>query len=561
MKVSVQGKGTVILSENDTVGSPGGEGAVFSKGGLAFKIYHDPDKMIPTGKIKELQPLSKNPLILAPIDILLSTKKGHKPVGFTMNLASGTNPLASAFSNSFFTRNNFNSQKVTNLIEQMTKTISFIHDNDCLIVDGNEFNYLLSDDLLKVFFIDVDSYKTKSYSATAIMPSIRDYTTNTFSENTDWFGLGIIACQFFVGIHPFKGKHPNFAKNDFEGRIKANVSIFGKDVTVPSAARDFSCIPGEYKDWFVKMFEDGERLPPPSVIGPIVFKPVKVKVVSKTSDNFNITKMEEYDENVLSWKSVLGIPFAQLETKIVLNKITTVPISTPNVVLATNNMFIAFESVKGQLFAGEGITVSPTAVNNMFVMNNTLYVVNNEKIIQMEVSVIGNKIIVSPAKSWRILYKASQVLNGVIYTNIFGSSFLTIPYAINVCQTVRIEELDNHRIIDAKYEKGVCVINTLNLNTNKYERMTIVFKDKQHTTYTLTIEDDIDPIDVNFTVLDNGIVILIDHLDQVLVFHKKDQHKVKLIKDSAIKGDVKLTSVDNSVRVISKNIIYKLEMK
>ena len=51
-------KGDVTLTHRDYI-AEGGEGAVFRKGGLAYKIYHDSSKMIPVAKIKELQGIKK----------------------------------------------------------------------------------------------------------------------------------------------------------------------------------------------------------------------------------------------------------------------------------------------------------------------------------------------------------------------------------------------------------------------------------------------------------------------------------------------------------------------
>ena len=45
LKIIVQGKGPETLDKNSYVAA-GGEGTVCRKGGTAYKIYHDPKKMI-----------------------------------------------------------------------------------------------------------------------------------------------------------------------------------------------------------------------------------------------------------------------------------------------------------------------------------------------------------------------------------------------------------------------------------------------------------------------------------------------------------------------------------
>src|SRR4030042_7024396 len=139
---------------------------------------------------------------------------------------------------------------IIHLVENIKKLIYFVHDKNCLIVDGNELNYLVNNDFITPYMIDVNSWQTPSYNATAIMPSIRDWSTTTFSELTDWFSFAIISFQLFIGVHPFKGTHKKYRRNDFVNRVKDSVSVFNSQVSLPPSARDFNLIPGSYKDWY-----------------------------------------------------------------------------------------------------------------------------------------------------------------------------------------------------------------------------------------------------------------------------------------------------------------------
>src|SRR5262245_34856578 len=80
MDVYIRGGGSVSLSQADFV-AQGGEGSVYVKGSLAYKIYSDPQKMIPAAKLQELSALTA-PNIIKPQDVLLNSR--HTPVGYTM---------------------------------------------------------------------------------------------------------------------------------------------------------------------------------------------------------------------------------------------------------------------------------------------------------------------------------------------------------------------------------------------------------------------------------------------------------------------------------------------
>ena len=153
MKYIIQGKGEIVVNQNDFI-SEGGEGKIYGVGDQILKIYTDLKKMIPYAKIQELQSLSR-PNILFPKDIILLK---NQVVGFTMDYIKQTVALCKLFTNDFRNKNNIEPHTILKLVENMQETIVFIHDKGCLIVDGNEFNYLVDTKTYTIpYFIDVNS--------------------------------------------------------------------------------------------------------------------------------------------------------------------------------------------------------------------------------------------------------------------------------------------------------------------------------------------------------------------------------------------------------------------
>lgn len=138
--------------------------------------------------------------------------------------------LSRLVTNDFRSQHNIQNETILKLIQKLRETVEFIHSKGCLIVDGNEMNYLISEDFENVYFIDVDSYQTPSakahsYSTSTIDPLIEK--SNKFTQESDWFIFGIIACTLLVGIHPFKGTYKGLSltikKGDVKNRMKENV--------------------------------------------------------------------------------------------------------------------------------------------------------------------------------------------------------------------------------------------------------------------------------------------------------------------------------------------------
>lgn len=200
MKYTVKGKNTVDL-DNKNFLAQGGEGSVYVISKTAYKIYNDPKKMLPIGKIQELSALTaKN--IIKPENIILDNK--NHEIGYTMRFVDDTYSLCQLFTKAFRQRNNLDHDTMFKLIQSLQNIVKHVHEKKILIVDCNELNFLASKDFKDIYAIDVDSYQTPNYPATAIMDSIRDRHTKVFNEGSDWFSFAILAFQMFIGIHPFK---------------------------------------------------------------------------------------------------------------------------------------------------------------------------------------------------------------------------------------------------------------------------------------------------------------------------------------------------------------------
>jgi DNA-binding helix-hairpin-helix protein with protein kinase domain len=200
MLCTIKGKGHIIDLNNKNFLAQGGEGSVYVIGKTAYKIYNDPKKMLPLGKIRELSVLTDKNIIKP--DEVLTVK--NQEVGYTMRFVDDTYALCQLFTKAFRQRNNLQHDTMFKLIQSLQNLVKHIHEKKILVVDLNEMNFLASTDFKDIYAIDVDSYQTPTYKATAIMESIRDRHTKNFNEGSDWFSFAILAFQMFIGIHPYK---------------------------------------------------------------------------------------------------------------------------------------------------------------------------------------------------------------------------------------------------------------------------------------------------------------------------------------------------------------------
>ncbi len=251
----------LVLGPNDHLAT-GGEGAVYARKNTVFKVYLDPLKARKArlqDKVEVLKRL-QHPGIAAPRGALLD--KNGAFVGMSFDRVTG-DALCKLFTSSWRDAHQFGDGEAEQVTLRMRDIMAHAHANNALLVDANELNWLVEG--TKPTVIDVDSWQLPGFAATAIMPSIRDpLAAQGFTPGSDWFAWAIVTFQLWTGIHPYKGTHPDFARNALEARMKAGVSVFDAKVTVPAAARPVNQIPTALRQWYFDVFQAGARVAPPS---------------------------------------------------------------------------------------------------------------------------------------------------------------------------------------------------------------------------------------------------------------------------------------------------------
>lgn len=137
MKIQVKGDGALSLTRSDYVTS-GGEGDIYARGKVAYKIYSNPKQMISLGKIQELSKIS-NKYVIKPEKVITNSK--GKEIGYTMQFVRDTIPLCSLFPKVFRNRNNISPNDTLQLVKKFQNIINEIHQANVLVVDLNEMNF------------------------------------------------------------------------------------------------------------------------------------------------------------------------------------------------------------------------------------------------------------------------------------------------------------------------------------------------------------------------------------------------------------------------------------
>ena len=559
MRVYINGKG-IDLAKHHFVGQ-GGEGQVYAKGGIAYKIYTDRKKMIKLAKIQELSVLTDS-CIIKPLDIIFN--KRNDAIGYTMKFLSGTHSLCRLFTKSFKDRYLIDHTNIFSLVKKIQNGVLHIHKKGILIVDLNEMNFLLSKDLLNIFFIDVDSYQTPHFNTTVIMDSIKDRRAkkNCFNTGTDWFSFAIITFQMFIGIHPYKGKHKTIKALD--QRMINNISVFDNNVSIPKICQPFDTIPQVYKDWYFAVFNKGLREEPPAGTIAAVTIVTKVKHIIG-SNKLEITELEKYTESIIDcfhWNgSRIVLTAKGLYVGRQFNKL-----SSPNICLGRTEGLghvIAARMDNDKVLLHDmssGKTIKDTFfADNIMAYDGRIYLKFKDAINELSFMDLEKGSRAFAKKIASILPQATVLFDGVAIQDMLGSYFVSIFPNSGIHYQIRVKEIESYKIIDVKYDKKVLMI--VAEKNGKYDKFVLRFYD-DFDKYTIRIVDDISYVGLNFVVLDNCICVHINEEEKIEVFRTDPQdNRITLIEDDTINGDMKLHYYGAEACFSRDNVVSKIKMK
>lgn len=554
----------ISLTKNNFLSS-GGEGNVHVKDNFAYKIYHDPKKCIPEAKVLELSKLDRSEILAPKFPV---KNENGKNIGFAMPYVSDTEYLVKLFNKGYRNKNNITPETIKNLVEYLRELLIFIHSKEVLVVDYNPLNFLVSKDYKKPFHIDVDSYKTKSYPATAIMESIRDPKTisNTFSKNSDWFSWGVVCFELYMGCHPFKGRHPDYNIKDWLQMLKNGVSVFNKKSKLPPATQDWSVVPKAHLKWFESVFEHGERKSPPAAdYIEITTGKIKPKIISG-NESFKLELLQEFNSEIKKVAYDFGNQYVLTKESFYCNgkKYNLALNSNTNIkrdFLFLNNEPYIVELDKTQakisIFNVSKSKTCEISAKDFFVYDDKIFIPKAGSLYEIQLSSLQKLI---PLNQQRAnLFWNHELFDGCVIEywpfddgkKIYNTVNIIYPSKTG-CRKIQLKELAGLKIFEVKYTNDFAVL--IVEKSGNYFRAVFCFNIDG--TYSYRSEK-VDLEDFDFTVLEKGVCVAKNSQNLEIFL---DNSKVRVLK-SPLNSDDLLFSDKNQTLVACHNKLYKLNNK
>lgn len=558
MKLRLKKAGSEVRLSKSNFLAQGGEGSVYVKGGVAYKVYTDPSKAIPLRKVEELSSISRAEVI-KPEDLLLDGR--GNPVGYSMRQAKDSQALCRIFTPAFKKRSGIGAKEIGRLVSGMRDVLRHIHQCRVLVVDLNEFNLLVDKRLDSVMWIDVDSWQTPSFPATAIMDSVRDRQAKGFSERTDWFSFAIVTFQLWMGIHPYKGKHPT-AKG-LDERMGKNLSVFNSEVSLPKVCPPFDIIPADWRRWYRDVLEQGERMPPPNAMGASMA--IRSRPVILVSTSLTISEILSAGKEILHFSEIGPHRLVFTEDGLTWGRTTRAGIR-PSAVIGTaaGGRLVEARVAGGLLELSEILTGKPVPVtlssDKAMAIDGRIYSKSGDSIHEVVLMEMPNGSLRGAAKKVAsVMPEATRLFDGVAVQDMLGSWYASVFPAPGRSFQFRLKELDGWKLVDAKHDGRILMV--VGARRGTYRRWVMVLL-PDHSGYVVREAKDVNYSGLNFVVLDTGVCAHLNEEEKLELFSNDPRSKqTKIVESSSLDSGMSLHRCGGSVAVLKGSSLYRISTR
>jgi hypothetical protein len=154
---------------------------------------------------------------------------------------------------------------------------------------------------------------------------------------------------------------------------------------------------------------------------------------------------------------------------------------------------------------------------------------------------------------------SARLFEGVAMQSLLGAYYASVLRPPGACHQVRLRELDGYHILDARLGGRVLVV--IGATGGRYDRLVFRFAE-DFADYDVRVARDVTSANINFTVLDGGVVLLLNDEDKLEVFsEERGSARLSLLADPSVRGDVRLFSAGPRALFARADKLYRLSLR
>ena len=477
MVLEIPGQGRLTVEQQDFVAA-GGEGTIYHKGPWAIKLWHDPAPMARmVEKIRRLQVL-QHPCIVLPSAPVFDPHQ--RLLGLCLPWVDGE-ALPRLFTQDGRTRSGMTDGRVQTFVRHMRDVVHSVHQHGWVLGDGNEFNIIEVQGTPR--YIDTDAWVGPGFPGDKVLPSIEDRLAPRFSQDADWFAWAIVSFQMFVGVHPYRGTHPDFKRTDMDGRMRAQASVFDPKVRVPATARPFHTIPPALRAWYEAVFSQGHRGPPPIDFGQGQALQVAARVQPGTG-----FRLDPLGTLPAAWRFLVAPGVGVVEGDLLVSTETGRVLGSylpdavyvqPGPLMALRMQGRSIEATVVQPGLPPSWMSLPVAAQRLWSVGSRVFAVTQKGLLEIRTQPMGDRTLLVTGRQWSVHPDATVFGDGMAIWNALGAQMCVVPTDTGV-QILRVPELDGLRPVQMTHQGGVALV-SLAAPDGSYRLAVMTIQDGRYT--------------------------------------------------------------------------------
>ena len=323
----------------------------------------------------------------------------------------------------------------------------------------------------------------------------------------------------------------------------------------------FSTIPPIYLDWYRAVFEDGKRLPPPASVQSVLTVQLPLTTTPIAGSAFIITELREFPSPIISYDGSITITERSVyfESKSYQKPPFDVKVAVSP---RQRHLIAAFIDATGLRF--RDLTTDQEIVTDIkgeevVICDGQLFIKQAESIFAIDFVELPKRMLLSVRTIANVMMRSTQMFAGLAIQNLLGSYYASILTATGKCYQIRLPELDGHRILDAKLERNVAVF--VVAKGGCYHKFIYRFAE-DFTGYEVRVISDVVTNVIDFTVLDNGIVLHLTEDNKLEIFSRvRGSASIRVVGDPALEGDVRLLHSGTQALIARGKKLYKIKLQ
>ena len=310
------------------------------------------------------------------------------------------------------------------------------------------------------------------------------------------------------------------------------------------------------------MFLNNERGVPPlpdSSVPTLV--PTQIVTITGT-DKLSVQEIAAYSDPIQAITNIMGMYYVATKKGIYINQKEIGRHTAKHILLASasdGTLITAQQDNSNKIKFQELTKADPAGTatsDNMFVRNNAFYTISRGKLVENSFTAFGNKMVHRVKEVENLSVHSATMYDGCIIQDLLGKMYLTLPYKLGSCFSKHIPQLDGYRVVGAKAEKNIVVV--VGEKKGQFDRIILVYS-KDFTICDVRKTDDITYDTINFTVMDNGLCILLASDSELELFASASQYET--LPNPPFDATMKLFSTADGIFFINGNSFHQVKRK